>query len=398
MRNYRSVVLLGPTQVGKSTLGGRLLSLSSLSMDSTHESTSPLDAARSEEVDYVKYRELCDSIASERLNGHSEQNCCRSVEIESSEAELIVIPGKRKFWKWHDYGCADADASMIVVRVREGGTLDIIELIEPISHSLAMGTKVAGVILNNFEGFSPETVMKCRLEVVADLERLFSSAATHETLIFEVSNTRPCTDLLRYMMRIPVPERDEVSPFEMSINSIFDKGDSVILGGKIRRGHLSVGQKVFLMPGRVELKISSIRISRERDVTRVSAGRVIAVLIQGGLSRRQVSVGMALVGDVGMGKETRLVRAEMSFFNNKHAIRAGFSPVVSILACQAHGKIVSVESKEEINLGDTAILTVGFSKTVFVQSHSLKSSFSRIVFRHSNAVIAVGVIREILDD
>ena len=375
-----------------------MLSLSSITIEVNHESTSAHETVRSEEVDYVKYRELCDSIPSERLNGHSEQNCCRSMEIEDSEVELIVIPGKRKFWKWHDYGCADADASMIVVRVREGGNLEIIELIEPISHSLAMGTKLAGVILNNFEGLSPETVMKCRLEVENDLARLFS-AATCKTPIFEVSNTGLCQDLLRHIMRIPVPERDDVSPFEMSINSIFDKGDSVILGGKIRRGHLSVGDTVFLMPGRVELKISSIRISRGRDVTRVSAGRVIAVRIQGGVSRRQVSVGMALVGDVSVGRETRLVRAEMSFFNNKHPIRAGFSPVVSILACQAHGKLVSVETKDQINLGETAIVTVGFSKTVFVQTHhSAKSSFSRIVFRHSNAVIAVGVIREILDE
>ena len=387
---YRTVVLLGESNVGKSTIAGRLISYSLSVRKQLCVSEPGQDESLSNEGEHSMYREMCDVVQSERENKSSEMTCYRSLEDSSGETEIVVCPGRRKFWKWLDYGCADADFALVVVRVKEeSGDLQISELIEPVGHCLSMGVRLAGIVVNDCDSLGKEKISACRVAVEDDLRRFFTEIPP----IHVFSPKQECTThLLSCVMSLPVPQRNADSAFELSINSIFDRGDSVILGGKVRKGQIRIGDVVYLMPGRLKLRIASIQISKGRGVDVASAGRVVAVRVEG-VSKNQVSTGMALVGDISIGKETRLLRAKMSFFNAKHAIRIGFSPVVSILACQAHAKITEIDGGASISLGETVNVTVALAKTVFAQT---SGSFSRIVFRQANCVIAVGVISEIL--
>ena len=317
------------------------------------------------------------------------------------EIEFVVAPGKRKFWKWSDYALADADEVVIVVRPSPDGVVSVSSLIEPLVHALSFGLANITIVLNNMDQLPIECMQSCEAVVRDDIRRIFPQEVAEAVPILSVSvsDRQSLQRLLTHAQSIPEPVRDAQSPFQLCINSVHSKSDSLILGGKILRGSVSVGSTVYLMPPAIPVTVESVFIADHQSVESASAGRVVGIKISG-LSRNHLSVGMVLVADVSVGKPTRLIRAKVNFFNLKQPVKAGFSPVINIMANHIHCKMTTIEGeRESVSLGDSATVTLALSKTAFAQIYDSANPmpFSRLALRQENVVIGVGVIVDILD-
>lgn len=332
---------------------------------------------------------------------------CNQLVIGSSETEILVAPGKRQYWKWLDFSLSDADAVLLVLKVSADGSLSIPALIEPLFHVMAFGIENLVLVLNDMGGLSPAHVQAYRAAVVSDLERMFGNTEAQSIPIIVASIQLPdsIASLRKYVVSLREPERDLVSGIQISINAIHTKGDSLILGGKLRSGTVRVGDELLLMPSAVPLKVESLCISGNRWVDSASAGRIVGIRVSG-ITKNHVSTGMVLVsGKITNGRSTRLVEAEVNLFNCKHPMRVGFSPVVNILSCQIQSKVTGIRDPKKgtaldtLELGQTGLVTISFSKSVWGSEFDVSgpSDFSRLSLRQENVVFGVGVIRSILD-
>lgn len=379
---YCAIAVLGYAESGKSTLIGSFVNAVTTRAGGSPQSMEAL-------------RHKCDVFESERVNGHSEVASYWPVMSDEGELEIIVTPGVRKFWKWIDFSLADADAAVLVVRVPEDGILSIPAFLEPLSQCIGFGVPVTAIVVNVFESVDNSHVENTVQAITADWRRMHPEMTLPLIVPVRVSDGNGMDRLTKHLFSVRAPVRTSTSAFQLPINVLFTKGDSVIVGGKIFSGHLSVGDKLFLMPARVPVSVESICISQRRDVSSAAAGRIVGVRL-GGIARNHVTTGMVLVADPCGGSATRLFRAEINVFNSKCPIRVGFSPMVSIQSCHVHAQIVEIgKEKSALDLGDTALVTLSLNKTVFAEA--FPSPFGRLIVRHENVTIAVGVIREILD-
>jgi translation elongation factor EF-1alpha len=337
---------------------------------------------------------ITDQLKSEVVGGFSERSSYIAIETAGTRCQLISIPGRRKYWKWSDCALCDSDIAVIVVKSSKTD-LRVSELLEPLFVSFAQGVERFLVVINLFGKETESDIDFTKDCVKRDLQRVFG-ARTGTIPILAIDPYKEASicsflEVIEQQQKIP---REIGGPFQMSINSIFQKDDSVILQGKVRSGRVRLNDQLYLEPPGLQVYVESIRQMSGLDVEDAEAGQLVALKIPG-LSKSHVSTGMMLVGDRSIGKGTRLIKVEVEMVNNKHPIRSGFSPVVSILSCQSHGKIVDISSgsKEELFLGDRAILTLSLQKTVFIRT----SCYDRVVLRQENVVIAIGLVRGILD-
>ena len=333
-----------------------------------------------------------DRLPCEIASGSSERSFTAPINFDGHSFAITAVPGSRKFWKWSDYALCDANISVIVIKASKGD-LGIPDLLELLFQAVGHGIERFVVIINLFGGETDEDLESTRKHIQADLVRTFGPIA--ETVpILTIDPLRPndLQALFKVLLSLPPIIYDSDAPFQLSVNSVMQKDDAVIVEGKVRSGSVCRGGAVFLEPPGLRLKVDSMRSVDGQDILVASAGHSVALRIPG-ILKSHVSTGMMLVGSRCVGKPTRLVRVEVCMVNNKYPIRCGFSPVVSILSCQTLANITASD-KDELLLGDTGTVTLSFQKTIFVRSNCIE----RMVFRQENVVIAIGVVREILDD
>ena len=312
--------------------------------------------------------------------------------------ELVVIPGRRKFWKWVDFGFTDSDRAVIVTKVKPSGSAPI-DLIVWLTLALLHNITDILIVVNNIDDQAESVVQEFEscirrdfASVITDnsircnLVRLSPQPTDSETTFFEEKFKALCE---------PIATPKEDSPFHLSINSIHCKDDSVIVGGKILGGSIKVDEILTLLPAGITLEATSLHVVNNTSVVSASIGEVVGLKLDG-ISREHIETGMILCKNPSdlNGTTTRSFVADVNFFNTKFPIKEGFCPAISIHCYQTLAKIVGMD-KSIASLGDTVRCSFSLNKTAFVQVHASGKvlPFSRVVLRQENIVIGVGVIR-----
>jgi translation elongation factor EF-1alpha len=398
------VAIYGVSGTGKSTVVGCLLKY-------IHEKFIPASVTgidpeyvfipKLSTISSSTYRCLTDRLPAEMSHGHSERWSIVSIAHDSNERrDLIIVPGKRQFWKWTDFGLTDSDTVCIILPPTTDD-IPINHLIEPIAHALSFGVSLGAIIVHFKDLIDPSTFEIISGNIKKDLRKVFDPKTAETIPIWSTSlaSVESIDSLCNNLRTIPGPTRKAEGSIQVSITTIHEKDGSLILGGKIREGSLKLGDRLFLMPANIPVHVEEISVGGRTSTPLASAGDVAGIRVCG-LDRRNVSTGMVLVSDPSIGSKTRRVRVEVNLFNLKHPMKAGFCPMVCILACQVHSRVIEIEGeKQELRLGDTAVVKLEMTKAIYAQVFSPIENrpFSRLVFRQENVVIAVGVIREFLD-
>ncbi len=322
-----------------------------------------------------------------------------SVNFDRDILRFIVVPGRRKFWKSVDYALVDSEVAVVVIKPSEKEPV-IPALLEPLFCAIGQGMQKLAVVVNDWDGASRDVSTTIEW-IKRDLFRLFrdeaSSVPVFAVNIFSSESLESfMANLIKLRPSHPVIMTD---PFLLCINAVYQKEDGVIVEGRVRSGTLTVGNAIHLEPAGIKLHALSMRLSCSKEHQVVSGGQLVAIKFDG-ISKNNISTGMILVDRPELARRSRLLRIRVHMVNNKHPIRAGFSPVVSILSYHIHAKIVSIDGSEELKLGDTSELVLSLQKTAYVRPYTVDSAecgLGRIVLRQENVIIAVGIIREILD-
>ena len=297
--------------------------------------------------------------------------------------ELIVAPGRRKYWKWSDYALADADSALIFVSPTD--ILPIASLIEPMCHLLSFDVNFAGIVIN-ITNASPAAIDHIRNEIGSDLVRFNRSDIPIFT--FSESDSESIANISKYLSgHLPVPVRRFSDPFSLSITRVHGKGSCTFVEGKILTGSLSVDDWVRVMPSGLSLRVQSICTNDLQSQARASAGQLIGICLAD-IDSKYIEKGMVLLtGDDG--EATRSISVKLNVFNASFPINVGFSPMISVLGCHVHGRVFHME--RPLFLGETGVVHIKLNKAVYVKK-SLASRLSRVTLRQENVIVAVGVI------
>jgi selenocysteine-specific elongation factor len=392
--SYNTVAVCGAASSGKSVLCGRLIT------DMVTGCSVPESSASSDE-NPEKYRILTDRTKPEIRLGYSNMTSYTSLTHSSDSCELICIPGSRKYWKWVDFGLSDSDSMMVVIKPDATGEVALSELIEPIITGVSFGISQYLIVVNNWMEL-PSTVISSVLESIRqDLIRIFRTTERVSTIpILEVNRSTESIVALREMMfksLSPCFPRDTSSAFQLSINEVRSVNETLVVGGRVLTGSVSVGDQVVLMPSVIPLRVESIHVEGKTAACTASAGQVAGLMLSG-ISEDHVSTGMALVASEVPASPARQIEVEVNFFNTKTAVKVGASPVLSILSVQAHCRIASMDNTSA-ELGDTVTCHLVLNKTIFatVFDKEHPSPFSRVRLRMDNVVVAIGVVKRILN-
>ena len=357
------VAFVGLSKSGKSLLARRLGELTSL------EGVSEYCSSATEE-DFVA----------------SEQSEYFVIKLESKCLEIAVAPGQRKFWKWVDFCLSDSDSAILVV-APVSGSFPICSIIEPLVHMIAYGVVCAGIAVNI--SACPDCDLDSVIsEIRSDYFRVFGTSDALCVLPFSFDDLNSIRSIGLFLGDLPRPKRTVNSTFAMSVTSVHSRKDCVLLGGKVLEGSVSVGDSVFLLPSAIPLVVSSVRVA-ECDVDKALCGSIVGIRFEG-IPRSFVSTGMVL--SARSVSCTRKIAVHVNFFNTNFQIKLGFSPMISILGCHVHGRIVHIE--RECALGDSTVVHVSLNKAVCVGTNN---RLMRITMRQENILVGVGIITEILD-
>ena len=349
-----------------------------------------------------RFRYVADKTASERSSKSSEMNSYISMydEDETLRCELVVIPGRRKYWKWVDYGIADSSNAIIVIRPRLGDSSPS-DLIVWLALMLVHRIRIVSIVLNNIDGLADDEVDEFERCIRKDFSSLITDGSVECRIIRLCADPTPTElSVLRdHSLCFTKPTITHSSPFSLSINAVHAKEGKVIVAGKVLGGSVSLNDPLVLLPPRIPVRVSSIHVTDGQNACTASAGQVVGIKIEG-ISRDHIETGMILCKDEAKlsGQSTRSFVADVNFFNLKFPAREGFCPVLSINCFQTLAKISKMD-KPVANLGDTVACTFSLNKTAFVQVFQKQSPSpcSTIVLRQENVVIGVGVVRAVSD-
>ena len=253
------------------------------------------------------------------------------------------------------------------------------------------------IVINNIDDLPDPVVEEFESSICKDFKSVITdNSIPYNVIVLSANPTPPeLVSLSEQFTNLskPIVESRISSPFHLSINVIHCKDDSVIVGGKILGGSVSVDDSLTLLPAGITLKATSVHVLNNTPVSSASVGDVVGLKLDG-IAREHIETGMILCKDNLRGIACRSFEADVNSFNTKFDIREGFCPVVSIHCFQTLANISRMEAVPA-TLGDTVRCTFSLNKTAFVQVHASGEvlPFSRLVLRQENIVIGVGVIR-----
>lgn len=218
---------------------------------------------------------------------------------------LIDVPGHSRFINTMIAGVSGIDLALIVVAADEGPMPQTMEHLEVLR---LLGIGQYAIVITHID----------RVEVprVVQVTEALQSAMGMQWPVFEVNNIdgSGVDDLKSYLLQMAV-EQSAKSPegyFRLSIDrSFLLNGIGLVATGTAMSGTVSVGDKLFLLPGHREVRVRAIHSQNEKAVTGQVGQRCALQLA--GIEKAQISRGDWLHASAQAPVSSRInVRLEMS--------------------------------------------------------------------------------------
>jgi hypothetical protein len=138
-------------------------------------------------------RVIADKTKSEKSSGLSEMNAYITIPDQVSGAplcELVVLPGRRKFWKWVDFGLSDCDRAIIVTRPRVGGS-NPLDLIVWLALLVLHEVKDVLIVINNIDDLPHPVVEEFESSICKDFKSVITDNSIPYNVIVLSANPTP---------------------------------------------------------------------------------------------------------------------------------------------------------------------------------------------------------------
>lgn len=264
-----------------------------------------------------------DRLKEERTRGVSIVPGFALLKTQAGEIDLVDLPGHERFVRAMISGATGMRAVLLAIDVHEGIKPQTIEHLEI---AQAIGVTHGVVALTKCDLAAPGEIAARKAELGAILTKAgLIDAAIIATSVVNGKGIDDIASALAALAGQARPPADDGFPY-LPIDRVFARpGFGAVITGTLRRGRLSVGDRIAIKPGSGIATVRSLQI-HGRAVQVAEPGRRTAVALRG-VEIGQLHRGQALAGP-GMLVEGRWIDVSLS------AVPSATQPLASGTACR----------------------------------------------------------------
>lgn len=197
---------------------------------------------------------------------------------EGGEIDLVDLPGHERFVRAMISGATGMRAVLLAVDANEGIKPQTVEHLEI---ARLIGVRRGVIALTKCDLVGPDTIAARRAELIAIATGagIADPVVVATSVVAEIGIIELRTALGALLREAP-PSGDDGFPY-LPIDRVFARpGFGAVVTGTLRRGRLSVGDKIAIMPGGLAATVRSLQI-HGRSVQVAEPGRRTAVALRG---------------------------------------------------------------------------------------------------------------------
>jgi len=340
---------------------------------------------------------------------------------------LIDAPGHRDFVKNMITGASQADAAILLVSAKKGeyetGISPGGQSREHAFLAFMLGIKQIVVLINKMDdasvNWSEERYKECKQGVsdllktvgynVSKISFIPTSGWTGDNLI-EKSSNMPWYDgpiITEALDAVEQPSKPIDKPLRLPIQATYTiKGIGLVPVGRVETGVLNPGDKIIIMPGKMEVEVKTIEMHHQ-NLLKAVPGDNIGFNIKG-VEKTQITRGCVagpLDNPPTVAKE---FTAQIIVIHHPTAVAIGYTPVLHAHTAQVACKFAELISKIDprtgqvteknpsfLKTGDAAIVKLEPIHPTVVEAYTEFPELGRFAIRDSGITVAAGVVKEI---
>lgn len=419
----QTVVLLGASQSGKSTVAGHLLHIcETFNLEQAEEAL-----LKSQKWGMQQSRKWCyliDQQKKEILEGRSIHTSYHKLQTRKNLFTLIDTPGSTKYLNNCITGISNADIGVVVVSaVEEEFKKDLETTLQQVSLAFCLGIKNLIVVINKFDAVDwsnsvytalsatiTEEVKKCGYKggpsVVLPVCGL---SGDNLTKLGDELTWYKGLNLLSSLEECACPPRPTDKPFRMSVQQVLNIKGKVVLVGQVGSGSIKVGSQVILSPQQVVSSVKSIEMYGEEQKA-ASAGNNVGLCLEN-VNEAMLSTGTILscYPDHSSRPVDRFV-AQLQVKNGapEKGINVGFTAIVDIhslhIPCKFHRVLHTLNPKtgkpdavnpKTIKKNDIAWVELIPLAPLCLEAYGDYPAFGRLTIRNGTSLVAIGVVKTV---
>jgi peptide chain release factor subunit 3 len=292
-------VFIGHVDAGKSTLSGQILLLTGMVDQRTIEKYEREAKENARDSWFLAY--VMDCGEDEREKGITIEVGRASFATKAKRYTILDAPGHRNFVPNMITGASQADVAVLVVSARinefEAGFHRGGQTTEHAILAKTLGIDTLIVVVNKMDDesvmWSQERYENIKRELGSFLRKIgytevkFVPVSGYTGInVMSRMNKQTChwydgPSLLETLDSLPLIQRNTEGPLRVPILDKYkdERGQTAIIG-KIEQGSITKGQKVVIMPNRVECEVVRL-VSNDQDVDIVLAGENAFIYVSG---------------------------------------------------------------------------------------------------------------------
>jgi len=386
-REHLNVVFIGHVDAGKSTISGQIMVITG-QVDERSMQKFEREAKDNNRESWL-FAYIMDTNEEERAKGKTVEVGRAHFETGNKRYTILDAPGHKNYVPNMIGGAAQADVAILVISARKGEfetgfekggqTREHARLVKTI------GVKHLVVVINKMDDptvlWSKERFDECvekltpflkstGYNVKKDIQFIpisgLSGANMHVHSTKEVCPWYDGPTLLGLLDSLPPVERKADAPLRIPVvDSFKDRGLTVIMG-KIESDTLSVGQSVFLTPGKIALEVTGIN-TEIASLQKAKPGENVKITVRG-IEEGNVSSGFVLCDNnvVPCLNEFEVMLAVQELSKEKSLLTAGYEAILHLHTCVEECTITALLAEV-----DTKTNQESKRKPTFVKSNSV---------------------------
>ncbi|EGG14374.1 eukaryotic release factor 3 [Cavenderia fasciculata] len=428
-REHLNIVFIGHVDAGKSTISGNIMLLTG-QVDSHTMAKYEREAKENHRESWI-FAYIMDTNEEERAKGKTVEVGRAHFETEKKRYTILDAPGHKAYVPNMISGAAQADVAILVISSKKGefeAGVDGGQTIEHARLAKMIGIKHLIVLVNKMDeptvAWSKERyddivekitghLKKCGFNPKKDFQFIpasgFTSANIKDRVKPEVCPWFDGDSLMGTLDALAPFERNDSGALRVPIITSYKDRGVVTVMGKIESGTITLGQSLWLMPGRTPVQVASLsnetcnfRTGRTGENLRIGLKGIDEDTIRAGsiLSEIQrpvpvVSEIEAIVALIDLPKEKQL------FTSNFEAV---FHAHTAVEECIVKSLVATIDMKtgQEIKKkptfaknGESVKCRIVLNRAVCLEEFTTNPQLSRFTLRDSNKTMAFGKVTSI---
>ncbi|KAJ3035153.1 translation elongation factor EF-1 alpha [Rhizophlyctis rosea] len=426
-KDYVSIVLVGNTGSGKSTLGGHLIhkcgGIDKRTIEKFEKESADIGKGS------FKYAWVLDKLKAERMRGITIDIALSRIETAHHVVSVINAPGHRDFIKNMITGTSQADCAILVVDSGfgkfEAGISENGQTREHVLLAFTLGVRQLIVAVNKMDtnkwsedrfneivkelsgfikkvGYEPKSVPFIPISSWQGDNMLEASESmpwfkgwNKETKAGTVNGMT----LLEAIDAIKISKRLTGKPLRLPIHDVYrigNIGDVVV--GKVHSGVIKPGMVVTFAPANVTTEVKSVEMHHEDLPGGGKAGDLVGFNVKDA-SVKEIRRGMVASDSKNdPAKEAASFNAQVIVLAHPGQIAAGYSPVLDChtahVACKFSELIAKIDRRS--GSGDAAIVKMIPIKAMCVEAYTDYPALGRFAVRDFRQTVAIGVVKSVI--